>query len=42
MNIIKQGKNLLIAACDSDLLGKTLKFGKINLRSVEVSTESQA
>ena len=30
INIIKQGKHLLVAACDLNLLGKTLKFGKIN------------
>lgn len=30
VNIIRQGKQLLIAACDVNLLGKTLKFGKIN------------
>jgi len=29
INIQKQGRHLLIAACDSNLLGKTLKFGKI-------------
>ncbi|MFH0896430.1 MAG: DUF424 family protein [Candidatus Bathyarchaeota archaeon] len=30
INIIKQGKHVLVAACDLDLLGKTLKFGKID------------
>ena len=30
INIIKQGKNVLVAACDLNLLGKTLKFGKID------------
>lgn len=29
VNIIKQGKHLLIAACDLNLLGKSLDFGKI-------------
>jgi len=32
INIIKQGKHVLIAACDLDLLGKTLKFGKLDFR----------
>ena len=30
INVIKQGRNVLVAACDADLLGKTLKYGKIN------------
>ncbi|MFH0749174.1 MAG: DUF424 family protein [Candidatus Bathyarchaeota archaeon] len=30
VNIIKQGKQLLVAACDFDLLGRTLKFGEID------------
>ena len=30
INVITQGKHVLVAACDLDLLGKTLKFGKIN------------
>ena len=30
VNVIKQGKHTLIAACDLNLLGKTLKFGEIN------------
>ena len=30
INIIKQGRHVLVAACDLNLLGKTLKFGKIN------------
>ena len=30
VNIIKQGNHVLIAACDLDLLGKTLKLGKID------------
>ena len=29
LRIVKQGKDVLVAACDSELLGKTLKFGKI-------------
>ena len=30
VNVIKQGRHVLVAACDVDLLGKTLKFGKVN------------
>lgn len=30
MKAIRQGKNILVAACDAELLGKTLKFGKID------------
>lgn len=30
INIIKQGKHVLVAACDLNLLGKKLKFGKID------------
>ncbi len=30
VNIMRQGKHVLVAACDMDLLGKTLKFGKVN------------
>ena len=30
INIITQGKHVLVAACDLDLLGKTLKFNKID------------
>lgn len=30
VNIIKQGKHVLVAACDLNLLGKTLKFREIN------------
>lgn len=30
MKVIKQGKDILVAACDAELLGKTLKFGKID------------
>jgi hypothetical protein len=30
VNVIKQGRHTLVAACDLDLLGCTLKFGKIN------------
>jgi hypothetical protein len=29
VNIIKQGGHVLVAACDAELLGKTLKYGKI-------------
>lgn len=29
VNMIKQGKHVLVACCDSELLGKTLKHGKI-------------
>jgi len=36
VNIIKQGKHVLVAACDLNLLGKTLRFGEINF---EVSRE---
>ena len=32
VNVIKQGKHILVAACDLNLLGKTLKFGKINFK----------
>jgi len=30
VKVIKQGKDILVAACDAELLGKTLKFGKID------------
>ncbi len=30
VNVIKQGRHVLVACCDSDLLGKTLKEGKIS------------
>jgi hypothetical protein len=30
VNVIKQGGHMLVAACDLNLLGCTLKFGKIN------------
>lgn len=30
VNIMKQGKHVLVAACDLNLLGKTLKLGEIN------------
>lgn len=30
VNVIRQGEHILVAACDADLLGKKLKFGKIN------------
>jgi len=30
VNVIKQGEHTLVAACDLNLLGKTLKFGEIN------------
>ncbi len=30
VKVAKQGKNVLVAACDAELLGKTLKFGKID------------
>jgi hypothetical protein len=29
VNIIKMGKNILLAICDSEMLGKTLRQGKI-------------
>jgi hypothetical protein len=29
LKVIKQGNGSLVAACDAELLGKTLKFGKI-------------
>lgn len=30
VNIIKQGKHVLVAACDLNLLGKTLRFREID------------
>lgn len=30
VKVAKQGKNVLVAACDAELLGKTLKFGKVD------------
>jgi hypothetical protein len=30
VKVVKQGKDTLVAACDAELLGKTLKFGKID------------
>ncbi len=30
IKLIRQGNNVLVAACDEDLLGKTLKYGKVN------------
>jgi len=30
VKITKQGKDVLVAACDAELLGKTLKFGKVD------------
>lgn len=30
MKVVKQGKDVLVAACDAELLGKTLKFGRID------------
>ena len=30
INLIRQGKHLLVAACDLNVLGKTLKFGNMN------------
>lgn len=30
VNVIKQGSHVLVAACDAELLGKTLKHGKIS------------
>lgn len=35
LNIKKVGKNVLLAVCDSDLLGRTLKEGKIVFRVKE-------
>ena len=29
VKVTRSGRNHLVAACDADLLGKTLKFGKI-------------
>ena len=29
VKVVKTGKDTLVAACDCELLGKTLKFGKI-------------
>ena len=29
IKVMRMGGHLLVAACDADLLGKTLKFGKI-------------
>ena len=29
VNVIKQGRHVIVAACDAELLGKTLKYGKI-------------
>ena len=29
VKVIRQGRGSLVAACDAELLGKTLKFGKI-------------
>ena len=30
IKVIGRGKHRIVAVCDADLLGKTLKFGKIN------------
>jgi hypothetical protein len=30
VNVIRQGSHVLVAACDAELLGKTLKFGKVD------------
>ena len=30
VRVINQGKEVLVAACDADLLGRVLKFGKID------------
>lgn len=30
VKVIKQGRDILVAACDPELLGKTLKFGEID------------
>lgn len=30
VKVMGQGKQRIVAACDPDLLGKTLKFGKVN------------
>lgn len=30
VNVIRQGSHVLVAACDADLLGKTLKFGEVD------------
>ena len=30
VKVAKRGKNILVAACDAELLGKTLKFGKVD------------
>lgn len=32
VNVIKQGTHVLVAACDADLLDKTLKFGTIDFK----------
>ncbi|MFQ6075788.1 MAG: DUF424 domain-containing protein [Candidatus Bathyarchaeia archaeon] len=29
VNVIRQGRHILVASCDAELLGKTLKHGKI-------------
>jgi hypothetical protein len=32
VKVTNTGRQRLVAACDADLLGKTLKFGKINFK----------
>jgi hypothetical protein len=32
IKVVKQGANILVAACDANLLGKTLKYGKIKFK----------
>ena len=38
VNIRKMGKNILLAICDSEMLGKTLRQGKISFHMIENST----
>jgi hypothetical protein len=30
VNVIRQGSHVLVAACDAELLGRTLKFGEVD------------
>jgi hypothetical protein len=32
VNVIRQGKHVLVAACDLNLLGRTLKFGNVDFK----------
>lgn len=35
VNVIRQDNHVLVAACDAELLGKTLKFGKVDFKIQE-------